>query len=356
MGQCLSSGLPRQYHRHDTPKDAANFNVPRARPQPQQTRAQLLETQMIKRAIQTVLMLVLNRRYKQVPARPPMSSLLPDGRIWLYWERNKRWKRHLELSELRQLVQPDLAAATPLRTLALAATQAQALEAGSQAQAAITRPPARAQDLAAAATLALALVVALVATQGQVQAPTSRAHNLQPALPAHCLAPRPKAVRSAPSERSNNRGSVVWASSGLSTAASKIGATWAYDWSDNLSNSFSQSIPEGIGLVAISTAKSDLSSSASRPYEEVIGWNKPDGSAAPVNSSAAVAQWPVIISTAGKRMGSPAPAKTILKQGDWFYDFMTAITAAISHVDFICLHFYSPSFTDVACGVSDLQI
>lgn len=126
--------------------------------------------------------------------------------------------------------------------------------------------------------------------------------------------------------------------------ASDIHATWAYDWSDDpLENSFKGTAPAGVDLVAMFDSTSDYSSLASSSYKEVVGWNEPDATAAPVDSATAAQVWPNIVKTVGKRMGSPAPASTSLTQGDWFYDFMTSVIKAGSPPDFICLHYYSPN-------------
>lgn len=124
---------------------------------------------------------------------------------------------------------------------------------------------------------------------------------------------------------------------------SDIHATWAYDWTDDpLENSFVGTALAGFDLVAMFISMSDYSSLASSSYKEVIGWNEPDGSAAPVSSTTASQDWPRIAKTVGKRMGSPAPAHTSLTEGDWFHDFMTNVIKAGSTPDFICLHYYSP--------------
>ena len=111
--------------------------------------------------------------------------------------------------------------------------------------------------------------------------------------------------------------------------------------SDNPENSFGGSVPSGVDLVAMINTASDLTSLKSSSYKEIIGYNEPDGTAASVDSSTAANNWPAVVAT-GKRIGSPAPANTKLAQGDWFYDFMSSIAQQGSHVDFICLHHYSP--------------
>ena len=124
---------------------------------------------------------------------------------------------------------------------------------------------------------------------------------------------------------------------------SDIHATWAYDWNDDpLENSFVGTAPAGVDLVAMFNSMSDYSSLTSSSYKEVIGWNEPDGSAAPVSSTTASQDWPRIAKTVGKRMDSPVSAHTSLTEGDWFYDFVTNVIKAGSPPDFICLHCYSP--------------
>lgn len=149
------------------------------------------------------------------------------------------------------------------------------------------------------------------------------------------------AVRASVSSR---KGAGLWYFKEIATMASDIHATWAYDWSDDpLENSFKGTAPAGVDLVAMFDSTSDYSSLASSSYKEVVGWNEPDATAAPVDSATAAQVWPNIVKTVGKRMGSPAPASTSLTQGDWFYDFMTSVIKAGSPPDFICLHYYSPN-------------
>lgn len=70
--------------------------------------------------------------------------------------------------------------------------------------------------------------------------------------------------------------------------------------------------PAEVDPVAIFGSKSNHSALASSSYREVVGWNEPDGSAAPVDSATAAQDWPNIVKTVRKRMGSPAPAHTSL--------------------------------------------
>ena len=125
--------------------------------------------------------------------------------------------------------------------------------------------------------------------------------------------------------------------------------------SANPANSFGGSAPSAVDLVPLLQSKtgSDISTVGSSSGKEILGWNEPDGSAGlggnPFSASTAASLWPQVVAT-GKRVGSPAPANTKLTQGDWFYDFMSAIKEAGSHVDFICLHHYAPT-----SSVSELQ-
>lgn len=93
-------------------------------------------------------------------------------------------------------------------------------------------------------------------------------------------------------------------------------------------------MPSGIDLVATINVQSDLTALKSSSYKEMIGYNEPDASGGPaVDKNTAIENWPAVVVT-GKRIGSPAPANTNLKAGDWFYDFMSGIAAKGSHVDF----------------------
>ncbi len=143
----------------------------------------------------------------------------------------------------------------------------------------------------------------------------------------------------------SKKGAVVWAVKNLTEMVTEIRATWAYDWSDRPETSFTghwaSSLPPNVELVAMIDSKSNFAALKSSSYKEIIGYNEPDAQAAPVSWEDAATQWPQVVAT-GKRIGSPAPANTKLVPGDWFYEFMANISVAGSHVDFICLHYYSP--------------
>ena len=116
---------------------------------------------------------------------------------------------------------------------------------------------------------------------------------------------------------SGRKGAGLWYFKNIATMTSDIHATWAYDWSDDpLEHNFMGTAPAGFDLVAMFDSKSNYFILASSSYKEVVGWNEPDGSAAPVNPMTAARDWPNIVKTVGKRMGSPAPAHTSLTQGD----------------------------------------
>lgn len=86
----------------------------------------------------------------------------------------------------------------------------------------------------------------------------------------------------------------------------------------------------------------DLTPLATSNHTTLLGYNEPDRPAGPaVSVSTAISLWPSVLAT-NKRIGSPAPAETKLVPGDWFYDFMSGISKNGDHVDFICLHHYSP--------------
>ena len=100
----------------------------------------------------------------------------------------------------------------------------------------------------------------------------------------------------------------------------------------------------------------DAASGITSTPAHVLGWNEPDVGSNGPDSATAIATWPAVYSALSNggncRIGSPAPAHTTLQSGDWFYDFMQGTN---NQVDFIALHNYSPSFSDVAGGVADLQ-
>ena len=86
-------------------------------------------------------------------------------------------------------------------------------------------------------------------------------------------------------------------------------------------------------------------------YTAILGPNEPDVNDYSVDD--VVALWPSLVST-GLKIGSPAPSKTSLTQGDWFFDFMTQVQQQNLKVDFICLHHYADS-SDVQSGVQTFQ-
>ena len=90
-------------------------------------------------------------------------------------------------------------------------------------------------------------------------------------------------------------------------------------------------------MVETSTNLATLKSS---PYIELLGYKEPDGTVA-VDVNTTINAWPEIVAT-GKRIGSPSSAAERLVEGNWFDEFMTGIAQKGSHVDFICLHYYSP--------------
>lgn len=100
--------------------------------------------------------------------------------------------------------------------------------------------------------------------------------------------------------------------------------------------------PAEVNLAAIFGSKSNHSALALSSYREVVEWNEPDGSAAPVDSATAAQNWPNIVKTVRKRIGSPATAHTSLR-GRLVCDFMTTVIKAGSPPNSICLHYYSPN-------------
>ncbi|KAI9696402.1 MAG: hypothetical protein M1836_005680 [Candelina mexicana] len=123
----------------------------------------------------------------------------------------------------------------------------------------------------------------------------------------------------------------------------KMHASWGYDWHDHPKDS----APAGSNadLVPMINPSSDLGALKASSYKEILGYNEPDAGNEPdsghVDVQAAIKQWPDVVAT-GKRVGSPASATLEDMQGGWFDQFMTGIAKAGSHVDFICLHHYSP--------------
>ncbi|KAI9869740.1 MAG: hypothetical protein M1830_005143, partial [Pleopsidium flavum] len=150
------------------------------------------------------------------------------------------------------------------------------------------------------------------------------------------------------------KGAGFWESININWAISDTGASWAYNWNPDPSAALSSPTPAGVELVPMiwglgQNTTSNLALIKSK-YKTLLGFNEPDSS---LKLSDAIAAWPSIVGT-GLRIGSPAPAHTSLKKGDWFFDFMANVTESGLRPDFICLHHYSSTF-NVTAGVENFQ-
>lgn len=144
--------------------------------------------------------------------------------------------------------------------------------------------------------------------------------------------------------------------SGVGAAITEIGATWAYSWTPDPESAYGGDAPAGVENVPMFAkhTTTDAADGISGSPQNVLGWNEPDKEGP--DSATAISAWPAVYSTLSNggscRVGSPAVSTTSLQSGDWFYDFMQGVD---NQVDFIALHYYSPSFSDVAGGVAALQ-
>ena len=101
------------------------------------------------------------------------------------------------------------------------------------------------------------------------------------------------------------------------------------------------SVPADVETVPTLLKDTDLAALKLKPYKNLIGYNEPDNDNVVLHVDMVIKKWPEVVAT-GKRIGSPAPAVTHQTGNTWFEKFMHGIDKIGSHVDFICLHYYSP--------------
>ena len=109
-------------------------------------------------------------------------------------------------------------------------------------------------------------------------------------------------------------------------------------------------------MIATLSQSSDASTipsikQAGSNYTHILSYNEPDVNGITVED--AINLWPSLVST-GLKIGSPAPANTKLRSGDWFYDMMEQVKSNDLQLDFIALHHYADDF-NVANGVATFQ-
>lgn len=150
----------------------------------------------------------------------------------------------------------------------------------------------------------------------------------------------------------------MWAFTKLGTGVQELGTSWAYDWTPTPEEAFicSGSVPSGIELVPMiqqgRNMAQTLAGIKSEGYKTILGYNEPAGTSL---TAAEAADSRGDIVAIGLRVGSPAPANTNLVEGDWFFDFMKAIEAQGSKVDFIALHHYAPEFNSVDTTIANFK-
>ena len=157
------------------------------------------------------------------------------------------------------------------------------------------------------------------------------------------------------------KGGGLLACPGIGTGVNNLNISWGYGWIEDPNSVFTDeglTVPSGLDLVPLIARTAGATSSVfdtinSQPnYKAILGPNEPDVNEKDPQATANI--WPQFVAT-GLRVGSPAPANTTLEPGDWFVEFMSAIAAAGSHVDFIALHSYGQRFNDVAGSVADIK-
>ena len=159
------------------------------------------------------------------------------------------------------------------------------------------------------------------------------------------------------------KGAGLLACPGIGTGVNNLKINWGYGWIEDPNSVFTDEglpVPSDLDLVpliartagATSSIFDTIKSPQSNNYTAILGPNEPDVNEKDPQATAKV--WPQFVAT-GLRVGSPAPAHTTLEPGDWFVDFMSAIAAAGSHVDFIALHSYGEQLDNVAGSVADIK-
>src|SRR5579872_1046603 len=124
-------------------------------------------------------------------------------------------------------------------------------------------------------------------------------------------------------------------------ALTRVGASWAYDWSTKLPKAVRgiEWVPMVWGARSVSPRVIRTLSSYARTGRAryLLTFNEPDQrSQANMTPAQAAALWPALEKT-GLKLGSPAPA---IWFGKWFQQFMALARARHLRVDFIALHFY----------------
>ena len=106
----------------------------------------------------------------------------------------------------------------------------------------------------------------------------------------------------------------------------------------------------GTGITAAKLAKA--------PGNVLLGYNEPDHKLhGNLDLGAGLRFWPKLMKT-GKRLGSPAGAKDILKSGTWVDLFMKEATARNYRVDFMTVHYYgmsSKTWSNITRAVEDMR-
>jgi len=124
-------------------------------------------------------------------------------------------------------------------------------------------------------------------------------------------------------------------------ALSRIGASWAYDWSvtppPRRSSVAWTPMVWGIDSMTPTARASLEAAKRSGRVDDLLGFNEPDSSSqSNLSPEQAANLWPWLERT-GLRLGSPAPA---VPTDGWLTRFMSIARARHLRVDFIALHYY----------------
>ena len=135
---------------------------------------------------------------------------------------------------------------------------------------------------------------------------------------------------------------------------------WYYTWKLTPDDSYFQPPPcvEFIPMV-FDGHDATAEKLAQAPGNVLLGFNEPDNPRySNMNVPAAVWFCPELMKT-GKRLGSPAGAKDILKSGTWVDLFMKEATARNYRVDFMTVHYYgmsSKTWSNITRAVEDMRV
>lgn len=151
------------------------------------------------------------------------------------------------------------------------------------------------------------------------------------------------------------KGVGYWSKDGIRNGLPTSGATWCYNWGTSPSGAPVKGV-EFIPMIWDGRKVTPKCLEAARKNGKVLlSFNEPDAkNQANMPVDIALALWPQLQAT-GMRLGSPASASDATKDGAWLARFMAGIKAKGYRVDFICIHYYSPNYTDPKAAAEQLK-